>query len=170
MPLYEYQCDGCRTAFSATLPMAEAQRAVPCPTCGRLTHKNVVSSGVMGHVFRAYESVTYGIPPHAAARAERDNKGNLWYRDPTTGEQTMLNMPGEYINRRGNIEVKNSGERARMMKLRGAIELNDFASLSEEHKRRQSAAKAKLANAIERNRKGRAAAARAGSKIGWINE
>ncbi len=170
MPQYEYECDRCGQCFTATLPMQQCHEPQPCPACKAPTHKNAVTSGVNGQVFRAYESVTYGIPPHAAALAERDTKGNLWHRDPDTGRKIMLNMPGEQINEKGNIVIRTSGERRRMMQLRNAVELNDYSSLSAEHKRRQEAAKAKLAKSAERNRRGREAARRAGSKLGWVRE
>lgn len=34
MPVYEYACTGCGSAFDALVPLARRQEPAPCPDCG----------------------------------------------------------------------------------------------------------------------------------------
>jgi len=47
MPFYEYQCEACGEKFSALLSISqrdEAEKTVPCPECGAVGPRRLMSS------------------------------------------------------------------------------------------------------------------------------
>ena len=43
MPIYEYRCKECGTAFEKIRPMREAEEPTDCPRCGRVVAKKELS-------------------------------------------------------------------------------------------------------------------------------
>jgi putative FmdB family regulatory protein len=41
MPLYDFRCPACATAFERRLPLAALDQPVPCPQCGVPTERLV---------------------------------------------------------------------------------------------------------------------------------
>lgn len=47
MPLYEWQCESCRSTFEVLAPLSRATRPERCPECGRRASR-VMSAAVLG--------------------------------------------------------------------------------------------------------------------------
>ncbi|MBM3762186.1 MAG: zinc ribbon domain-containing protein [Acidobacteria bacterium] len=43
MPIYEYRCESCHTAFEKLRPMREAEQPTDCPRCGNTVAKKELS-------------------------------------------------------------------------------------------------------------------------------
>lgn len=43
MPIYEYRCESCHTAFEKLRPMREAESPTDCPRCGTVVAKKQLS-------------------------------------------------------------------------------------------------------------------------------
>ena len=49
MPIYEFECNTCRTVFEELVRSSEAGDETACPMCGGVTHKRMSTfSGRMG--------------------------------------------------------------------------------------------------------------------------
>ncbi len=43
MPIYEYRCEACHTAFEKLRPMREAESPTDCPLCGNVVKNKELS-------------------------------------------------------------------------------------------------------------------------------
>ncbi len=65
MPIYEYVCGDCGP-FTGMAPMAAFAAPQPCPACGELAPRNLVTAPALGGPVGASQAATAGRPSHAA--------------------------------------------------------------------------------------------------------